>query len=343
MLIIFIIIFLCIISSLSFSKGTIRSDYASKAVTQPIKGLFTAYVFLSHARQYAVFVHPADLLVIHYLDYLGQLMVAPFLFYSGYGIFESIKKKGSHYVRSIPANRIGKTFFDFAFAIVLFLITGQFIEKSYSWKQILLSLTGWTSVGNSNWYMFAIFALYIMTYMSFRFLDNKNFTALCVMTILSLIYVYVMSGLQPDRFSNTALCYVAGMWYSYFKEKTDILLTSHNTIYYIMTVLLLVTYMYCYPLRSIRILYFNAVSVLYCLCIIFISMKITTDSKVLNWFGEHLFWIYILQRIPMNLLEYHGIAAQSPYIFLGVSLVLTLLMAQYIPLFTKKAKSFIWH
>ena len=31
-------------------------------------------------------------------DYLGQLMVALFLFYSGYGIYEAIKRKGYEYV-----------------------------------------------------------------------------------------------------------------------------------------------------------------------------------------------------------------------------------------------------
>ena len=63
----------------------------------------------------------------------------------------------------MPANRIGKTFFDFSIAIFLFLIVDVCLRIKYSISDIILAFTGWTTVGNSNWYMFAIFTLYIIT------------------------------------------------------------------------------------------------------------------------------------------------------------------------------------
>lgn len=38
------------------------------------------------------------------LIYIGQLMVAPYLFYSGYGIMESLNRK-SDYMRTYPKKR----------------------------------------------------------------------------------------------------------------------------------------------------------------------------------------------------------------------------------------------
>lgn len=240
MILILGLMILCIlVNTRIYLKKGIDTDYVSKKRTQTIKGIFTIFVFMSHARQYVTFSNVTDILVIDILNYLGQLMVAPFLFFSGYGIFESIKRKGAQYVDTLPVNRVGKTFFDFSIAITLFLIMNLFIGKSYPLKRIILSFTGWTSVGNSNWYMFAIFCLYILTYISFKIVNKNRFFALCMLTVLSLVYVYILSRVQPSRFSNTALCYVVGMWYSYFRESIEKVLQKYNFTYYLATLLMI--------------------------------------------------------------------------------------------------------
>ena len=61
--------------------------------SQAIKGVFVITVFFSHFCSYVVFDKWYDALMLKYCHWLGQLMVVPFLFYSGYGIFESVKKK----------------------------------------------------------------------------------------------------------------------------------------------------------------------------------------------------------------------------------------------------------
>ena len=99
---------LAMLLSMKICKSGIDSSYLSKAYTQPIKGFFVIIVFLSHVRTYAVFTSKTDLLTISFLDALGQLMVALFLFYSGYGIYEAIKSKGNSYIDSLLKNRFGK-------------------------------------------------------------------------------------------------------------------------------------------------------------------------------------------------------------------------------------------
>lgn len=57
-----------------------------------MEGIFVVFVFLSHFGQYEAMPWNEILLAI------GQLMVAPFLFYSGYGIMEQIQKRGDRYI-----------------------------------------------------------------------------------------------------------------------------------------------------------------------------------------------------------------------------------------------------
>lgn len=64
----------------------------NKEQTTCINGIFVLFVFLSHFGQYETMPWNNLLLAI------GQLMVAPFLFYSGYGIMEQIQRRGIMYL-----------------------------------------------------------------------------------------------------------------------------------------------------------------------------------------------------------------------------------------------------
>ena len=330
-----------ILTSRIHVKG-LDENYLSKAYTQPIKGLFVGIVFLSHIRTYTEYVSAGDLFTIQVLNYLGQLMVALFLFYSGYGIYEAIKRKGYEYVRMIPKNRIGKTYFDFAFAILLFLIVNACLGIFYPVKRILLSLVAWSAVGNSAWYMFAVFSLYILSYLCFSVFRNNRFIAILAMSFCSLAYVYIFSIIKENYWSSTYLCFVAGMWYSYFKAYIDKILKKYPVLYYIGVVGVFVMYQYFFEIRYRRLLMFNLVSILFCLLFVFLSMKISIKSKGLTWMGDRLFWVYILQRIPMLVLDHIGFADKHPYIYLYLCFGVTIILAYYIYILTKKIKEKIW-
>lgn len=327
MLIIFC--FLCIIMILTLRihfKGIDRM-YLSKDNTQVIKGVFIIIVFLSHIKGYADFFSQGDIFVKKILTYLGQLMVAYFLFTSGYGVLESIKKKGREYVLNMPKNRIGKTFFDFSLAIILFLILDLIIEKSYSGSTIILAFTGWTSIGNSNWYMFAIFTLYIITYICFLVFERSIGMSIIATSILALIYIYILSGVKDNWWSDTYLCYVGGMWFSYYKNKIDYVFEKIGICGWSIAMLLCTAgYIYISAYRNERIMAHNIVAVWFCVVIVLFSMKVSFKSRILRWCGENLFWLYILQRLPMIFLQHYGINIINSYLYLGLCLIGTVVL-----------------
>lgn len=314
--------------------------YLSKDTTLSIKGLFVILVFLSHIKNYVDFSSILlDQYVIDFLYALGQLMVTMFLFYSGYGVYESIKKKGFDYIRKMPKNRILKTFINFALAIILFWLCGLLMNKNYSLQRVLLSLSGWTSIGNSNWYMFAIFTLYIITYLCFRVIRDRPSLSIFMVTLCSLIYVYVISKYQPDRFTNTYLCYAAGLWYSYFQEKIDILFRKRAFFYYAVLTAVVLVFVMIAPQRNHRLMMYNLVSILFCMIIVLVSMKISFQSHILKWFGRYLFWIYILQRIPMNLMSYYGVFVSQSYLYMMIVFFITLLLSYLMDFILNRIRS----
>ena len=145
-------------------------------------------------------------------------MVTTFLFYSGYGIYESIKSK-KKYIDNFFKNRILKLFISFFLALILYMLLNLMIGNSYSIKTILLSLLGWESIGNSNWFIFATFCMYFSTLISFKIFKKDNKSALLLNTIFSFVYIILTMKLRGfDWWYNTILCYNLGMFISCYKD-----------------------------------------------------------------------------------------------------------------------------
>ena len=188
-------IFFFIISfwKISYSNGLRKIDFAmSVPQTQAIKGFFVVTVFFSHFCSYVHFGAWYDSAIQVYCRFFGQLMVAPFLFYSGYGIFESVKKKGIEYVRALPKRRILKVLLHFDFAVLLFLLLDFVIGRPVSLSEFVLSLVAWQSIGNSNWFIFAILCAYAFAYVGLSLFKGRLLPSLFFITALSLVYIFVV-------------------------------------------------------------------------------------------------------------------------------------------------------
>lgn len=153
MILFYIVLFCIAVWKLQFAGKGFYSDSLSVQQTNMIKGIFIWLVFLGHITPYITkqmsLTHPLDVSALIVQGLLGQLVVVPFLFYSGYGVMLSILKKPA-YLASIPKKRIPVTFLNFGVAVLFFVILNLILGINMSLKQVLLSLLMWDSVGNSN-------------------------------------------------------------------------------------------------------------------------------------------------------------------------------------------------
>lgn len=171
MLFIWIGYIIACIYGIRFSKQF--PDYIDKTQTTAIKGIFAGIIMFSHFRQYADLNNSAmDIIFNNSIGKIGQLMVVMFLFYSGYGIAVS-SRNNPEYFKTFFRHRIIRTLLYFDIAILFFLLCNLFQGKIYPLKQILLSFVGWESVGNSNWFVFAILYAYAVTLIAAKLNGNK--------------------------------------------------------------------------------------------------------------------------------------------------------------------------
>lgn len=296
------------------------TDYLSVEKTNSIKGIFIVLVFLSHMTSFLTLND--NILNSSYLflnGIIGQSMVALFMFYSGYAMMLSCMKKGEPYVKAIPVKRVLKVLINFDIAVLLFVIAQTIMGNAYSVGQILLFFTGWDSPGNSNWYIFSILILYIITYVSFKIGKKNKYIILAIACVLSALYVFIMNKFKPVYWYDTVFCYLFGMaWYA-FRDKIEGMLKTKKIFWW--SALIAVTVFY------LLLVYFNTLlllrHLLFAAVVVLVTMRVQINNKILNWLGSHLFSIYILQKLPMLVLVHFGLN-DNTILFIAVSVAGTL-------------------
>lgn len=322
------------VAGISFRFKNGFEDYMSPSKTGAIKGIFVIIVFFSHVRQYiAVPQTGVNKLFFGVLVFLGQLMVVMFLFYSGYGIAVSVAKKDG-YVKTIPKKRVLKVWLDFAIAVTIFFFVSRAIGIRYDIKQLLWSLLGLKTVGNSNWFIFVIIILYILTFIAFAITGGKKhlIAGVVAITVLSVAATGVMWHFFGNLYwwYDTIMCYPLGMWYYVAKPYIDKKLlgsfdrwfaaVAASAIFFSTLKALLGA------LKGSRIV-FIPMALVFAIGVVLVSMRISINNAVLRWFGSRVFGIYILQRIPMMILRYFG-CNTNPVIFTAVCFAITIVLAE---------------
>lgn len=326
LLVIVLFSWVCIYNLKLAKANDFHRDYIAKDSTGAIKGIFVFLVFMSHFIQYynaaIAFNHPYTL-----RNYLGQLIVTMFLFYSGYGIYESFKRKGVDYIRAFPKNRFLKTLLHLDLALIPFIVLRLATGRGLTVKGLLLSLIGWDSIGNSNWFMFVILALYILIYLAFISLHKKPLLAVLATTALTVAFIFALMPFKEQYWYSTAICVPLGMIYSYFKEPIEKFVMKNNFCYFAVLTAVAVIFYFAYTRNRYFIVYEVRV-IAFTLLIVLVTMKVSFGNKILSWLGSHVFSVYLLQRVPMMIFENIKAISSDIYIYFFVCLAITLIMAE---------------
>lgn len=336
MLFLLLSIFVLCLYRIRFRLKGFNDDYLSKDTTNSIKGIFILLIVISHALPYITrcgyaYSGTGDSLLMTFFYLMSQLVVVMFLFYSGYGVGESIKSKGDSYVQAMPRHRILGTLLNFDVAVIVFIIVGILLGLSFPLEQYLLSLTGWSSVRNSNWYIFVILLCYLMNYITLRLPVSKPSCRVALLFALCAGCLLVLSFFKDNYWFNTILCYPLGFMYSTYKDSIERHLKKSYWLYASAAVLLFVlAFKLFHDCSADRFqIGYNVVSMLFAVMVVVLSLKLRINNPPLRWAGTHLFPIYIYMRLPMLFWEIKtpALVGTYPVLFILISLAVTLLIA----------------
>ena len=320
------LILLLVVCCCGMKFSSFHSDYMSIPATTAIKGIFAIIILLSHLRQYIILGSGIpDRAFGFTMRYLEQLMVAAYFFYSGFGIAESAKHKEG-YARGFFKKRFLKTLLHFDLAVLLFLILQTLLGTHFETRRYIFCWIAWEDLGNSAWFIFAILALYLISYAALlvkdRFSRPDLFLAGSVSVLTIGLWLFLFFEKRPAYWwYDTLAVFPAGMWYSLLKERGDKLSLQAR-------IGLTASLVFGFLLwrHFIGIDPYGACAILFMLALTAVTTFVKCDNKVLQWLGKHCFSIYILQRLPMIVLSRTSLG-QQPVVFTAITFVCSLLLA----------------
>lgn len=332
---------ICCFYEIRFNHDYLNEDYLSKEKTSSIKGIFILLVFFSHFNSYATYTIFADKIFAKLISLVGQAMVTMFLFYSGYGVMESIKNK-KNYVHAMPKKRILKLLIQFDVAVIIFAFIKMCFSEYFTFSKFLFALVGWENLGNSNWYIFTALVLYFITYIVFKHCKDKKRGAFLVF-VASCVYILILHcfHIKPAYWYDTLLCYSMGMYYSLYRTEAEKAFKKSKINYYIALLGLVCINLALRFIASKIIVILILINITFAAIVVLITMKLSFDNKLLRWCGEHLFEIFILQRIPMMILKQLGIINNYVYLSFAICLITTLFLSYFYQIYTNKITRFI--
>ena len=161
-------------------------------------------------------------------------------------------------------------------------------------------------------------------------------------TALTLVYILYSKRSGIDLWwYDTALCVPLGMIYSHVKDRIEKMFFNNNLLYYTMTLIVIGLYIGSTLLHlkngDQTVVIFSRL--IFTLAYVLVSMKISFNNKILAWLGKYAFAIYVIQRIPMLILQKYYLPDMNKYVYVIVSLILTLLLAFLFELLNKAVQT----
>lgn len=343
MVVLFLILGVICLWNIKFSNY--HEDYISSKSTNAIKGIFAVIILFSHMNGYiSLNASFADSSFSSILYHTGQLMVVMFLFYSGFGIVESIKRN-SGYFDSYPKNRIMKTLLHFDLAVLCFFLLSMISDIKYPFIEYITCWIGWGSIGNSNWFIFDILALYSIVYIAHLIMQKfqKEYSYMLGVILLTsffsvVLWIVLILADKNSWWVDTIITFPLGMWYSFFRKKAEAYMSNKN-IGLLITIGIAIVFLGWHLTFGNDI--FGFCACIFAILIVAISTRIKVDNGILQWLGTQSFSIYVMQRLPMNLFQRFG-WNENPYLFAAISIPSALAIAWCFNYFLNKLDNAIF-
>ena len=334
----FVFLFLLTINKVSY-KGSndFYYDYIELKNINPIRGIFVWMIILFH---YVLYYKRKKYKYIYeeILYIFDQKVVSMFLFYSGFGLFESIQKKGNKYVKTLLTKCL-KIYIKSQLIILVYLLRNIIYKIKTTLKKYLKSVIFYRNLGNSNWFVFTIILYYIYTYIAFIFIKNKRYynLGIIIITILCGFHGYFTYNYYfPKKYFcvDNTLSFIFGFCYSLMKKYIDKILMRNDSSYFGILFIFVITYYYYYIHQSniFMLMYLNGI---FCIICVFISMKVRFDNEFLRFLNSHSFTIYLMQKVVLQTFFIKKYLKKHGFIKIFVQFILILYISTTFDKYTK--------
>ena len=159
----------------------------------------------------------------------GVIFVGVFFFFSGYGLYTSLKTK-ENYLKGFLKKRLVTVLIPFYVCIIVFTVAACMTGKKFPVPKLIETLTGWILINSHMWYIVEIAVLYLAFFLIYRFVKNRALATglmsffVLILTIGSLLLAHGEDlsskyWFMGEWWYNTTFAFVFGIIVSQNQEK----------------------------------------------------------------------------------------------------------------------------
>ncbi|MCR5010849.1 MAG: acyltransferase family protein [Lachnospiraceae bacterium] len=299
-----------------------NEDFLSLRISKMLLGFFAVLIVFHHLVQQS---GSNDAGLLYILEDFGVGFVGVFFFFSGYGLYESFKKKDD-YLNNFFKKRYPAVLIPAYTALIIFLLFDIIDGGITSPLDFIAKITGLKLLNPHMWYIVEIAILYLLFFMVFR-LIKKHSVALAILFIcvLGMVAGSLLSGhgdawFQGEWWYNTSLLFPFGIWFSMHKEKLMELMKHYYmllmpvtlvlfVVFYKATAYMLEKYSYwsetaldpgyddkikCLSVQCPMVLFFV-------LLLLFIGLKLKIGNRCLEALGTISLELYLIHNLFLSI------------------------------------------
>lgn len=166
--------------------------------------------------------------LLWFMSECGVLFVGIFFFFSGYGLYTSLKTK-KDYLKTFLKKRFVTILVPFYMCIFVFVAAACIGGEKFKGKEIFDALSGWILVNTHMWYIVEIAILYLVFFILYRLIKNRTVaTVLMTAFVLGMMWFSLRLAhgedyscrywFQGEWWYNSSLLFVVGIVVSKHSE-----------------------------------------------------------------------------------------------------------------------------
>ena len=330
----------------------IKRDYLSIENTNCLKGILSICVFLCHLwGNIASFdgVDNTNIIIQTFgrlCTVLGYLSVACFFFFSGYGLMCQYQKKGEKYLEGFLIKRVLPLYIVCSVFILFYSVANIALGNEIKPVQVIQSFLFGGTVISKGWYLQSILLWYIFFYVSFKIVNKiakKQNIGIPILSVFFIVYLILCWILKLEStWYECCFCLILGVAFAMFKEKIESVFSSTVKFLLIVSAVFFL-FMTSFVLGNYSILNEEMRIVSKCIsavsfsALVVLLMRILPIKNIITRFlGNIYLEIYILHGFYLMFFRSKIMNISNPYIYTGVTFLLTTLSAVLIhPLICK--------
>ncbi len=306
-------------------KQEISEEFLSLKQAKLIQASACLGIVLHHLTQSVTNYAFLPQMPISILNFCGLLFTAIFFFFSGYGLLTSLQNKPG-YLSTFLQKRLVAVLVPFWIINalgVLLLAAGYGI--SYTVKDALSDIFGFTLVNSNGWFIIEIVVLYLAFFVLFSLLKNRDLALalLCVFTVLLIVFASLrghdVNGVKSSWFKgewwyNSTIAFPFGLLFARYREKLTaffnrrypvklLIVLALFAVMFVLSVYTVTRYGYYHTTsmhakrdETITLISQSAAAICFVLFVVLLNMKIALGNTVLSYLGG----------ISMELFLVHG-------------------------------------